>query len=101
MVDPAVLAGGIWEALLSQPLWACFICIPALVGLRVLDRQMERTLEELRSLQHAWLRQQSLEVSGKSAPGKTTGGRSGLMDDESSMATLFAEEADRFHGCGV
>lgn len=71
MVDPAVLAGGIWEALLTTVV-GMFICIPALVGLRVLDRQMERTLEELRSL-HAWLRQESLEVSVKSAPEKTTG----------------------------
>lgn len=63
MVDPSMLAGGIWEALLTTVV-GMLICIPVLIGLRVLDGQMARIVAELRDLQ-GWLRLHSADVAAE------------------------------------
>lgn len=67
-INPSLLAGGIWEALLTTVV-GMLICIPVLIALRFFNGRLDQIVLELRDL-NGWLHRQ--ELSAGSSPVKNT-----------------------------
>lgn len=60
-VNPALLAGGIWEALLTT-VAGMFICMPLLIAIRIFNSRIEAVIREARQL-FVWMESHWMELS--------------------------------------